>query len=82
MRKYVFVSPPTIQANRINSKLDPVICIVYMEEKPRLVMAHRIKILGPSEVVYSGNHQTIQEILPHTASVVMVTESEIEIMEG
>ena len=38
---------------------------------------HRVKILGESEIIYSGNDSTL---LPCGARVAIVTEAEVEIL--
>jgi hypothetical protein len=75
MKKYIHVNQHVIRANKKNNENNPVLTI---KEGRKNTYCHRVKIHGPSEVVYSGNEKTL---LPCGARVAVVTESEIEIVE-
>jgi hypothetical protein len=75
MRKYIHVNQHVIRANKKNGKNDPVLTI---KEGKKNTYCHRVRINGPSEVVYSGNEKML---LPCGARVAVVTESDIEILE-
>ena len=75
MRKYIHVNQHKIRANKVNGTNDPVITI---KQGRKNTYCHKVRILGPSEVVYSGNDETL---LPCGARVAIVTDSEIEILE-
>jgi hypothetical protein len=74
-KKYIHVNQHVIRANKKNGTNDPVLTI---KEGSSNTYCHRVRINGPSEVVYSGNDKTL---LPCGARVAVVTESEIEILE-
>jgi hypothetical protein len=75
MKKYIHVNQHVIRANKKNNENNPVLTI---KEGRKNTYCHRVKIHGPSEVVYSGNDKLL---LPCGARVAVVTESEIEIIE-
>jgi hypothetical protein len=75
MKKYIHVNQHVIRSNKKNGENKPVLTI---KEGKKNTYCHRVKILGPSEVVYSGNDHLL---LPCGARVAIVTESEIEIVE-
>lgn len=75
MKKFIHVNQHVIRANKKNGTNDPVITI---KEGKKNAYCHRVRINGPSEVMYSGNEKTL---LPCGARVAIVTESEIEILE-
>lgn len=75
MKKYIHVNQHVIKANKKNGTNDPVITI---KEGRKNTYCHKVRINGPSEVVYSGNDKTL---LPCGARVAVVTESDIEILE-
>lgn len=75
MKKYIHVNQHVIRSNKKNNENNPVLSI---KEGRKNTYCHRVKILGPSEVVYSGNDKLL---LPCGARVAIVTESEIEILE-
>ena len=75
MNKFIHVNQHVIRANKKNGTNDPVITI---KEGKKNTYCHRVRINGPSEVMYSGNEKTL---LPCGARVAIVTESEIEILE-
>lgn len=74
-KKYIHVNQHVIRANKTNGTNDPVLTI---KEGRKNTYCHKVRINGPSEVVYSGNDKTL---LPCGARVAVVTESEIEIIE-
>ncbi len=75
MKKYIHVNQHVIRANKKNNENNPVITI---KEGRKNTYCHKVRILGPSEVIYSGNEKTL---LSCGARVAVVTESEIEIVE-
>jgi hypothetical protein len=75
MKKFIHVNQHVIRANKKNGTNDPAITI---KEGKKNTYCHRVRINGPSEVMYSGNEKTL---LPCGARVAIVTESEIEILE-
>jgi hypothetical protein len=75
MKKFIHVNQHVIRANKKNGTNDPIIAI---KEGKKNTYCHRVRINGPSEVMYSGNEKTL---LPCGARVAIVTESEIEILE-
>jgi len=75
MKKFIHVNQHVIRANKKNGTNDPVITI---KEGKKNTYCHRVRINGPSEVMYSGNEKTL---LPCGARVAIVTESDIEILE-
>jgi len=63
-----------IKANKKNGTNDPVITVKRGRTN---AYGHRVKILGESEIIYSGNDSTL---LPCGARVAIVTEAEVEIL--
>lgn len=74
-KKYIHVNQHVIRANKVNGENNPVITI---KEGKKNTYCHKVRILGPSEVVYSGNEKTL---LSCGARVAIITDSEIEILE-
>ena len=74
MKTYIHVNQHVIKANRKNGTNDPVLTVKRGRTN---TYGHRVKILGESEVIYSGNEKTL---LPCGARVAIVTESEVEII--
>ena len=75
MKKFIHVNQHVIRANKKNGTNDPVLTI---KEGKKNTYCHRVRINGPSEVIYSGNEKTL---LPCGARVAIVTESDIDILE-
>lgn len=75
MKTYIHVNQHVIRSNLKNNISEPVITI---KRGAKNTYCKRVKILGPSEVIYSGNDATL---LPCGARVAVVTESEVEIIE-
>lgn len=75
MKTYIHVNQHVIRSNKKNRVSDPVITI---KQGSKNTYCKRVKIHGPSEVIYSGNDSTL---LPCGARVAVVTESEVEIVE-
>jgi hypothetical protein len=75
MKKYIHVNQHVIRSNKKNDENKPVLTI---KEGRKNTYCHRVRINGPSEVVYSGNDKPL---LSCGARVAIVTESEIEIIE-
>lgn len=75
MKKYIHVNQHVIRSNKKNGTNDPVITI---KEGKKNTYCRRVRINGPSEVVYSGNDKTL---LSCGARVAVITESDIEILE-
>lgn len=75
MKKYIHVNQHIIRSNKKSGENNHVITI---KEGRKNTYCSRVRILGPSEVIYSGNDKPL---LPCGARVAVVTESEIEILE-
>jgi len=75
MKTYIHINQHVIRSNKKNRVSDPVITI---KQGSKNTYCKRVKIHGPSEVIYSGNDSTL---LPCGARVAVVTESEVEIVE-
>jgi hypothetical protein len=75
MKTYIHVNQHVIRANKKNGTNDPVLTI---KEGRKNTYCHRVRINGPSEVIYSGNEKTL---LPCGARVAIVTESDVDILE-
>lgn len=75
MKTYIHVNQHVIRSNKKNNQNKPVLTI---KQGRKNTYAHRVKINGPSEVVYSGNDKLL---LPCGARVAVVTESEVEVVE-
>ena len=73
MKTYIHVNQHVIKANKKNGTNDPVLTVKRGRTN---TYGHRVKILGESEVIYSGNDKTL---LPCGARVAIVTEAEVEI---
>ena len=75
MKTYIHVNQHVIRANKANNANDPVLTI---KQGRKNTYCHRVKILGESEVIYSGNDRTL---LPCGARVAVVTEANVEIIQ-
>lgn len=75
MKTYIHVNQHIIRSNKKTDGNEPVITV---KRGSKNTYCKRVKILGPSEVVYSGNDKPL---LPCGARVAVVTESEVEIVE-
>lgn len=75
MKTYIHVNQHVIRSNKKNGNDDPVITV---KRGSKNTYCRKVKILGPSEVVYSGNDKPL---LSCGARVAVVTESEVEIIE-
>ncbi len=75
MKTYIHVNQHIIRSNKKNGTSDSVITV---KRGHKNTYCKGVKILGPSEVVYSGNDKPL---LPCGARVAIVTESEVEIIE-
>jgi hypothetical protein len=75
MITWIHVNQHVIRANKKTGANDPVLTI---KQGRKNTYCHRVEILGPSEVIYSGNDRTL---LPCGARVAVRTESDIRITE-
>jgi len=75
MTSWIHVNQHKIRANRKNGTNDPVITI---KQGRKNTYCYRVAILGPSEVLYSGNDQTL---LPCGARVAVRTDAEVRVLE-
>lgn len=75
MKTYIHVNQHIIRSNKKTDGNEPVITV---KRGSKNTYCRKVKILGPSEVVYSGNGKPL---LPCGARVAVVTESEVEIVE-
>ena len=75
MKTYIHVNQHVIRSNKKNRTSEPVITV---KRGSKNTYCKKVKILGPSEVVYSGNDKPL---LSCGARVAIVTESEVEILE-
>lgn len=73
-RTTIHVNQHTIRSNLKNGTSDPVITVKKGKTNR---YGHRVKINGPSEVIYSGNDKTL---LSCGARVAIVTESDVEVI--
>jgi hypothetical protein len=71
---YIHVNQHKIRSNKTHCTNDPVLTI---KQGRKNTYCHRVKIHGPSEVIYSGNDSTL---LSCGARVAVVTESEVEVL--
>ena len=74
-KTYIHVNQHVIRANRKNDSSDPVITV---KQGTKNTYCSRVRILGPSEVIYGGNDKPL---LSCGARVVISTDSEVEIVE-
>ena len=72
---YIHVNQHKIRANKTHGTNEPVITI---KQGRKNTYCHRVKIHGPSEVVYSGSDETL---LSCGARVAIITMSEVEVLE-
>jgi len=75
MKTYIHVNQHIIRSNKKNNTNDAVITI---KRGSKNTYCKRVRILGPSEVIYGGNDKAI---LSCGARVVIMTEGEVEIVE-
>ena len=74
-KTYIHVNQHVIRANKKNDASDPVITV---KQGKKNTYCSKVRILGPSEVIYGGNDQAL---LSCGARVVIATEAEVEIVE-
>jgi hypothetical protein len=74
-KTYIHVNQHIIRANRKNGTDDPVITV---KQGSRNTYCSRVRVLGPSEVIYGGNDRPL---LSCGARVVIETEADVEIVE-
>lgn len=72
-KTYIHVNQHVIRANKKTGADNPVITV---KQGKKNTYCSRVKINGPSEVIYSGNGKPL---LSCGARVAIVTESEVEI---
>ena len=75
MKTYIHVNQHVIRANKKTGQDNPVITV---KQGKKNTYCRRVKIHGPSEVLYSGNEKPL---LSCGARVAVVTEAEVEILE-
>jgi hypothetical protein len=75
LKTYIHVNQHIIKSNKKNGTSEAVITV---KRGSKNTYCKRVRILGPSEVVYSGSEKPL---LPCGARVAVVTESEVEIVE-
>ena len=75
MKTYIHVNQHIIRSNKKNNEDAPVLTV---KQGAKNRYCKRVRILGPADVVYSGNESTL---LSCGARVAIVTESEVEILE-
>ena len=75
VKTYIHVNQHVIRSNNKNGSEEPVITV---KRGSKNTYCKKVKILGPSEVIYSGNGKPL---LSCGARVAVVTESEVEIVE-
>lgn len=73
-KTYIHVNQHIIRANRKNGTDDPVITV---KQGSRNTYCSRVRVLGPSEVIYGGNDRPL---LSCGARVVIETEADVEIL--
>ena len=74
-KTWIHVNQLIIRSNIKNNQNNPVLTV---KSGTTNTYCHRVKIHGPSEIIYSGNDKTL---LPCGARVAIVTESDVEIVE-
>ena len=74
MKTYIHVNQQKIRGNKLHGRNEPVLSV---KQGKKNTYCHEVKILGPSQVVYSGNEKTL---LSCGARVASVTEIEEEIV--
>jgi len=74
MKTYIHVNQHVIRKNKLDGTDQPVLTV---KQGKKNTYCSRVKILGESEVIYSGNDRTL---LPCGARVAVVTTSEVEII--
>lgn len=74
MTTWIHVNQHKIRANKEHGTNEPVITI---KQGKKNTYCHRVAVLGPSEVLYSGNEQTL---LPCGARVAIRTDGEVKVI--
>lgn len=74
MKTYIHVNQHKIRSNKTNGLNEPVITVKRGKTN---TYCNAVRVLGPCEIVYSGNEKTL---LSCGARVAIVTESEVEIL--
>ena len=75
MKTYIHVNQHKIRANKKHGTNEPVITVKRGKEN---TYCHKVKVLGPSTVVYGGNDKPL---LSCGARVVIMTEGEVEVVK-
>ena len=76
MITWIHVNQHVIRANKKHGTADPVLTV---KQGSMNTYCHRVSILGPSEVIYSGNGRPL---LPCGARVAIRTESAVAVHGG
>lgn len=73
VKTYIHVNQHVIRKNKLDGTDQPVLTV---KQGKKNTYGHRVKINGPSEVIYGGNGRPL---LPCGARVAIVTESDVEV---
>ena len=79
MKTYIHVNQHHIRSNKTKGTDLPVITI---KQGKKNTYCNEVEILGPSKIIYGGEGCDVKPILSCGARVVIITESEVRIIDG
>ena len=79
MKTYIHVNQHHIRSNKTKWTNLPVITV---KQGKKNTYCNEVEILGPSKVIYGGEGCEAKPLLSCGARVVIVTESEVRIIDG
>ena len=79
MKTYIHVNQHNVRSNKTKGTNLPVITI---KQGKKNTYCNEVEILGPSKIIYGGEGCDAKPILSCGARVVIITESEVRIIDG
>lgn len=79
MKTYIHVNQHNVRSNKTKGTNLPVITI---KQGKKNTYCNEVEILGPSKIIYGGEGCDVKPILSCGARVVIITESEVRIIDG
>jgi hypothetical protein len=79
VKTYIHVNQHNVRSNKTKGTNLPVITI---KQGKKNTYCNEVEILGPSKIIYGGEGCDVKPILSCGARVVIITESEVRIIDG
>jgi hypothetical protein len=79
VKTYIHVNQHNVRSNKTKGTNLPVITI---KQGKKNTYCNEVEILGPSKIIYGGEGCDAKPILSCGARVVIITESEVRIIDG